>query len=59
MASRGRAPSTFDDWLAIDAAERDLGASLERQRTKIESWHSLRDLVRGQREGGPLEREIE
>ncbi len=59
MASRGRAPSTFDDWLAIDAAERDLGASLERQRTKIESWHSLRDLVRAQREGGPLERESE
>ncbi|WP_072042012.1 NAD(P)-binding protein [Nigerium massiliense] len=57
LAERGSAPSTYDDWLRIDAGEQSLGAERARARTKIESWHALRDLVRTGREGGPLERE--
>lgn len=57
LAERGRHASTFADWLRIDAAERELGGAQERARTKIESWHALRDVIRAGREGGPLERE--
>ena len=57
LEQRGHRPSTFDDWLRIDAAEQDLGSARDRDRTKIESWHALRELIRTGREGGPLERE--
>lgn len=46
LAARGVVPSTFSDWQRIDSAERNLGASNERDRTKIEAWHELLELVR-------------
>ena len=54
LAARGFWPSTFDDWLRIDAAEANRGASHDRERMKIEAWHELLDLVQRERPGGPL-----
>lgn len=48
----GVVPTTFDDWLAIDAAEVDLGESLDRPRVKIETWAELMRLVTQEREAG-------
>ncbi|MGC3994953.1 MAG: FAD-dependent oxidoreductase [Propionicimonas sp.] len=46
LAARGVTPSTFADWRRIDAAEIDRGGIRGRERTKIEAWHDLLDLVR-------------
>ncbi|MFT4215834.1 MAG: FAD-dependent oxidoreductase [Micropruina sp.] len=54
LAARGRAPSTFDDWRRIEAAEANRGASHQRERMKIEAWHELLDLVQAGRPGGPI-----
>jgi ferredoxin--NADP+ reductase len=54
LAARGFWPSTFDDWLRIDAAEANRGASHDRERMKIEAWHELLDLVQRERPGGPM-----
>lgn len=48
----GLQPTTFDDWLAIDAAEVDLGGRLGRPRVKLDTWEELmqftaRELGRG------------
>ncbi|MBK8460945.1 MAG: FAD-dependent oxidoreductase [Micropruina sp.] len=53
MRARGFAPSSFEDWQRIDAAEVGRGHSAGRERTKIEAWHELLDLVRRERPGGP------
>lgn len=45
----GVQPTTFDDWLAIDAAEVELGQQLERPRVKIETWQELMRLVKEER----------
>ena len=45
LAARGVRPSTLADWRRIDAAEIDRGAIRGRERTKIEAWHDLLDLV--------------
>ncbi|MCW3159158.1 FAD-dependent oxidoreductase [Micropruina sonneratiae] len=54
LAARGFAPSTFDDWRRIEAAEANRGAGYERERMKIEAWHELLDLVQRERPGGPI-----
>ncbi|MFT4108626.1 FAD-dependent oxidoreductase [Propionicimonas sp.] len=46
LAARGVTPSTFADWRRIDAAEIGRGGIRGRERTKIEAWHDLLDLVR-------------
>jgi ferredoxin--NADP+ reductase len=52
LAVRGVRPSTLADWRRIDEAEISRGGIRGRERTKIETWHDLLDLVRpeGQRE---------
>ncbi|MFT4296032.1 MAG: FAD-dependent oxidoreductase [Micropruina sp.] len=54
LTARGLAPSSFDDWRRIEAAEANRGASHERERMKIEAWHELLDLVQRERPGGPI-----
>lgn len=41
----GVRPTTFDDWLAIDAAEVGRGEQLGRPRVKIDTWGELMRLV--------------
>ncbi len=53
LAARGLRPSTLADWQRIDAAEIDRGGARGRERTKIEAWQELLDLVRLGRPGGP------
>ncbi len=53
LAERGVRPSDLADWRRIDEAEIARGAILGRERTKIEAWHDLLDLVRTGRPGGP------
>lgn len=45
LSALGVRPSTLADWRRIDAAEIDRGAIRGRERTKIEAWHDLLDLV--------------
>ncbi len=45
LAARGVRPSTLADWRRIDAAEITRGSIRGRERTKIEAWHDLLDLV--------------
>lgn len=45
LAQRGLRPATYADWLRIDAAERELGLTRERRRTKIERWHLLKQIA--------------
>jgi ferredoxin--NADP+ reductase len=47
LAARGVRPSTLDDWRRIDDAEIGRGTLRGRERTKIEAWHDLLDLVFG------------
>ncbi|MPM16342.1 NADPH-ferredoxin reductase FprA [bioreactor metagenome] len=47
---QGVHPTTYDDWLAIDAAELARGEALGRARVKISAWS---DLMRLCRDGGP------
>lgn len=47
----GIRPTSFDDWLAIDAGEVDLGAETDRPRVKIEAWSELMRLATGGRDG--------
>jgi ferredoxin--NADP+ reductase len=46
LAGRGVRPSTLADWRRIDLAEIERGGIRGRERTKIEAWHDLLDLVR-------------
>ncbi len=50
LRSRGRAPSTYEDWQAIDGAEIERGQDLGRDRTKLGSWHELLAHVAGARD---------
>ncbi len=45
LAARGLRPSTFEDWRRIDEAEVARGNLRGRERTKIEAWHDLLDLI--------------
>lgn len=47
LAAKGIRPSTLDDWRRIDEAEIGRGSLRGRERTKIEAWHDLLDLVFG------------
>jgi ferredoxin--NADP+ reductase len=51
LAARGVHPSDLEDWRRIDEAEIDRGSIRGSERTKIEAWHDLLDLVR--RDAGP------
>ena len=53
LAAKGIVASTLADWRRIDAAEIGRGGLRGRERTKIEAWHELLDLVRSGRPGGP------
>lgn len=53
LRSRGRAPSTFEDWQAIDGAEIERGQDLGRERTKLGSWQELLAHVAGARQHRP------
>ena len=46
LATRGVHPSNLDDWRRIDEAEITRGSIRGSERTKIEAWHDLLDLVR-------------
>ena len=46
LAARGVHPSNLDDWRRIDEAEITRGSIRGSERTKIEAWHDLLDLVR-------------
>ncbi len=46
LAARGVRPSTLEDWRRIDLAEIEAGSIRGRERTKIEAWHDLLELVR-------------
>lgn len=47
LAARGVRPSTFADWRRIDQAEIARGSIRGRERTKVEAWHDLLNLVAG------------
>lgn len=54
LRRKGLRPTTYEDWMRIDAAESELGGRYGRVRTKIASWSDLRDIARGRRgAGGP------
>ncbi|WP_168583070.1 FAD-dependent oxidoreductase [Gephyromycinifex aptenodytis] len=53
LAERGFRPSTFEDWRRIDEAEQSRGQGQGRDRSKIEAWQELLDLVTRERPGGP------
>jgi len=53
LAARGVVPSTLADWRRIDAAEVGRGQEQGRDRSKIDAWHELLDLVRSGHPGGP------
>lgn len=46
LAARGVHPSDLEDWRRIDEAEIARGGIRGSERTKIEAWHDLLDLVR-------------
>lgn len=46
LALAGVRPTTYDDWLAIDAAEQARGEALGRSRVKISAWAELMRLCR-------------
>lgn len=46
LAARGVRPSDLEDWRRIDEAEIARGGIRGSERTKIEAWHDLLDLVR-------------
>jgi ferredoxin--NADP+ reductase len=45
LAAKGVTWSTLEDWRRIDGAEIDRGGLRGRERTKIEAWHELLELV--------------
>lgn len=47
LAAKGVRPSSLEDWRRIDDAEIGRGTLRGRERTKIEAWHDLLDLVFG------------
>jgi ferredoxin/flavodoxin---NADP+ reductase len=49
LAARGVHPSNLEDWRRIDEAEIARGGIRGSERTKIEAWHDLLDLVRHDR----------
>lgn len=54
FAGQGLRPSSFEDWKRIELAEANRGATQGRNRTKLEAWHELLDLVQHERPGGPI-----
>jgi ferredoxin--NADP+ reductase len=52
LSRRGLRPTSYQDWMRIDAAESELGGRYGRLRTKIASWSDLRDIARGRGPGG-------
>jgi ferredoxin--NADP+ reductase len=53
---KGLRPTTYQDWMRIDAAESALGGRYGRLRTKIASWPDLLNIARGRSGGGPAPR---
>ena len=47
----GIRPTSYEDWMRIDAAESELGGRFGRARTKIASWSELLDIARRQGPG--------
>ncbi len=47
----GIRPTSYEDWMRIDAAESELGGRFGRARTKIASWSELLDIARRQGSG--------
>ena len=47
LRRRGITPSTYEDWIRIDAAESSLGSRSGRLRTKIATWPDLLEIARG------------
>jgi ferredoxin--NADP+ reductase len=43
---KGLRPTTYDDWMRIDAAESALGGRYGRRRTKIATWPDLMTIAR-------------
>jgi ferredoxin--NADP+ reductase len=50
---KGLRPTTYDDWMRIDAAESALGGRYGRNRTKIATWPDLLGIARTGRRNGP------
>ncbi len=51
---KGLRPTTYQDWMRIDAAESELGSRFGRRRTKIASWPELLDIARGRGAAGTV-----
>ncbi len=51
LAERGIRPVTYDDWLAVEAAEAAHGNSLGRERVKLAGWDGLREAIEAARRG--------
>jgi ferredoxin--NADP+ reductase len=51
LRRRGLRPTTYEDWMRIDAAESALGGRHGRHRTKIASWPDLLSIARGRKTG--------
>lgn len=49
LRRKGLRPTTYADWIRIDAAEAALGGRYGRARTKIATWTELLDIARGRR----------
>jgi ferredoxin--NADP+ reductase len=56
LRRRGIRPTSYQDWMRIDAAESELGGRYGRARTKIASWSDLLDIARGRGSGGSTSR---
>ena len=50
---KGLRPTTYEDWMRIDAAESALGGRYGRRRTKIATWPDLLGVARAERRNGP------
>ena len=53
---KGLRPTTYDDWMRIDAAESALGGRYGRRRTKIATWPDLLGIARTPRPPGSSSR---
>jgi ferredoxin--NADP+ reductase len=49
---KGLRPTSYEDWMRIDAAEGELGSRFGRSRTKIASWPELLNIARGRGSDG-------
>jgi ferredoxin/flavodoxin---NADP+ reductase len=57
LRRKGLRPTTYQDWMRIDAAESELGGRYGRRRTKIASWSELLGIARGRRTGTAIPRD--